>query len=27
MGSSGSKNEEWLKKFQPLTIAIVQLMN
>jgi hypothetical protein len=26
MGSSGSKNEEWLKKFQPLTIAIVQLM-
>ena len=26
MGSSGSKNEEWLKKFQPLTIATVQLM-
>jgi hypothetical protein len=26
MGSSGSKNEEWLKKFQPITIAIVQLM-
>jgi hypothetical protein len=27
MGSSESKNKEWLKKFQPLIIATVQLKN